>query len=320
MTEALFYSVTFLLTFLVTVGFVAAAWTIVFRDRRETNTGAVPAKAEAGALRILRNEMLSTLSLYDSLLSHLHFTPALKRLLEQAKVNWSVGRTSASMLLSGMVALYLTIQLDWFPLWACCLAAIAGAAAPILYLRRKRAARYRQLEEQLPEALDFLSRATTAGHSLPMSLELVADEVGTPLSTELQKTVDEYNLGSSMDDALRNLAVRLPIVDVQFFVSAVLTQSKTGGNLHELLDTLSETIRERSSLKGQVRALTAHGRLTAIVLTLLPVFLAAMMWMINPNYLSLLFNHPAGKTLVFLALCAQVAAYFVITRIVDIKV
>ncbi len=320
MAEITFYSLTFLLTFLAGAGLSLAAWALVFRDQRNTDFPGVPTWAGIDAARILHSDRLSTLSVYHLLLSRFRFTPFLRKLLGQASVNWSVGRTSALMLLGGVVTLNVLLQLDLLPLWGCFVVAPFGACTPILYLRRQRAARYREIEEQLPEALDYLSRATIAGHSLSMSMELVADEVGAPLSTELRKTVDEYNLGSSMDDALKSLAVRLPMVDVQFFVSAMLTQSKTGGNLHELLDNLSETIRERSSLKGKVRALTANGRLTAVVLTSLPVLIAVVMWAVNSDYFGVLLNHPVGKTLVFAAICAQVAAYFVISKIVDIKV
>lgn len=320
MAEITFYSLTFLLTFLAGAGLSLVAWALVFRDRRKTDSRGAPTGPGTDAAQILRSDRLSTLSVYHLLLSRFRFTPFLKTLLGQASVNWSVGRTSALMLLGGVVTLNVLLQLDLLPLWGCLVVAVAGSCTPILYLRRQRAARFREIEEQLPEALDYLSRATIAGHSLSMSMELVADEVGAPLSTELRKTVDEYNLGSSMGDALKSLAVRLPMVDVQFFVSAMLTQSKTGGNLHELLDNLSETIRERSSLKGQVRALTANGRLTAVVLTSLPVLIAVVMWTVNSAYFGVLLNHPAGKTLVFAAICAQVAAYFVISKIVDIKV
>lgn len=178
----------------------------------------------------------------------------------------------------------------------------------------------RAVEAQLPEALDFVSRALVAGHSLPMSLELLAEEIGPPLATELRKTVDEYNVGASMDEALENLALRTPSVDIQFFTSAIMTQSRTGGSLHELLDTLSETIRERGTLRGQVRALTANGRMTALILSLLPVFIGTMMFLISPSYVNLLLGHPVGKTLVFIAACSQVAAFFVIRKIVDIQV
>ena len=153
-----------------------------------------------------------------------------------------------------------------------------------------------------------------------MSLELLAEECDPPLSLELRKTVDEYNLGLSMNDALGNLMLRLPSVDIQFFVSAIQTQSRTGGSLHELLEDLAETIRERMTLKRQVRALTANGRMTAMVLSALPFVVAGTMLYINPHYFDLLLKHPLGPTLLFLALCGQIAAYLVIRRIVNIRV
>jgi tight adherence protein B len=148
----------------------------------------------------------------------------------------------------------------------------------------------------------------------------MADEVKAPLSNELRKTVDEYNLGLPMNDALASLTRRVPSVDMQFFVSAVMTQSRTGGTLHEVLEGLAETIRERATLKGQVRAMTANGRMTAVVLSLMPAFVAGVMLYINPSYLGLLFQHPLGPTLVTMAIGGQVLAYFVIRKIVDIKV
>jgi len=200
------------------------------------------------------------------------------------------------------------------------LGALAVAALPIGIIRRRQAERLRRVEEQLPEALDYLSRALLAGHSLPMSVELLADECDPPLSIELRKTVDEYNLGLSISDALHNLMLRLPSVDIQFFVSAIQTQSRTGGSLHELLDDLAETIRERMTLKRQVRALTANGRMTAVVLSALPFVVAGTMLYVNPDYLGLLLQHRLGPTFLFMALGGQIVAYLVIRRIVNIRV
>jgi tight adherence protein B len=319
-TEAAFYTLTFVLVFLVTSGSAAVAWAVVSRRQGEPRPENPIPQFASSLSPLLRNESLSAFSLHEQVLSRMHFISSLKELQNQANVTWSVGRTSAMMLLAGVVTLNVVMQLDLLPFLASCAVALIGAASPIFYLRRQRSIRYRHIEEQLPEALDYLSRAIVAGNSLPMSMELLADEIGDPLSAELRKTVDEYNLGSPMEEALKALAHRLPMVDVRFFVSAILTQSRTGGNLHDLLDTLAETIRERSTLKAQVRALTANGRLTAIILTLLPVFVAGMMWVVNKNYFMLLAGNPLGKTLIFAAICAQLLAYFIINKIVNIKV
>ena len=263
--------------------------------------------------------MLSTLSVFAALLKRLRHVEGLKKSLAEAGIEWSVGRVILMMLVMGTITLNVLLRLDFIPDFGVWICAAAAAATPIFYIRRKRRLRLRAVEEALPEALDFLSRALVAGHSLPMSLELLAEEVDPPLSNELRKTVDEYNLGLPINESLNNLAERLPTVDIQFFVSAVTTQAHTGGNLHELLDTLSETIRERSTLKGPVHAMTAHGRLTAVVLSLLPIVVGCVLMLVNAEYFSILLEHPLGKTLIFAAMCGQVSAYFVIKKIADIK-
>ena len=305
---------TFLLSFVIVGGIAAALWSFVESWKRTKREGE---QAQPG---LLRNEVLSTLSVFAEVLKRLRHVERLQKSLAEADLEWSVGRVILMMLVAGTITLNLLLQLDFIPyfgVWAC---ALAVSGTPVFYARRKRRLRMRAVEETLPEALDFLSRALVAGHSLPMSLELLAEEVEPPLSTELRKTVDEYNLGLPISDSLNNLGERLPIVDVQFFVSAVTTQARTGGNLHELLETLSETIRERSTLKGQVHAMTANGRLTAVILSLLPILVGGVMMFINDQYFAILLEHPLGKTLLFLAICGQVAAYFVINKIVDIKV
>ena len=253
MIRIFLYMAAFLTSFVIVGGIAAAVWSFVESWMRKKREGE---QAQPG---LLRSEVLSTLSLFAALLKRLRHVKRLQKSLAEADLEWSVGRVILMMLVTGTVTLNVLLRLDFIPdfgVWVC---SFAAAATPIFYVRRRRRLRLRAVEEILPEALDFLSRALVAGHSLPMSLELLAEEVDPPLSNELRKTVDEYNLGLPISDSLNNLGDRLPIVDVQFFVSAVTTQARTGGNLHELLDTLSETIRERSTLKGQVHAMTATG-------------------------------------------------------------
>ena len=315
MLELPTYSIVFVGTFLVGAASAAAAWKIL--DRQTDPPEPATPQEEPG---LLRREVLSTLSVLSTLLARFPYVEKLRTLLAEADMSWSVGRTVLMMLVAGAVTLNVVLRLDFFPVLGSWVLAAVGAATPIFYIRRRRRKRFQEIEEQLPEALDFVSRSTVAGHSLPMSLELLSDEAGPPLSYEMRKTVDEYNLGLPMSDALLNLARRLPTVDIQFFVSAVVAQSRTGGNLHELLDNLSETIRERGMLKGQVRSMTAHGRLTAVVLSLLPMAVAVTMMLVNPDYFMLLVDHPVGKTLLLMAMCGQLLAYLVTTKIVDIKV
>ncbi len=311
MIQAIAYTIIFALTFVVVAGAAAAAWAFLERER---------SRRAGGSSEILRNEEFSTLSVLSSVLSGLQFAERMQKLLDEADSNWSVGRMFLLMLICGTLTLALLLPFQLVP--AIVVWAIAGVAAcgPVFHFRRLRGKRVKAVETQLPEALDFISRALVAGHALPMSLELLADEVEAPLSTELRKTVDEYNLGLSMQKSLENLSDRVPSVDLQFFASAILTQSRTGGSLHEVLDNLAETIRERETLKGQVRAMTANGRMSAMVLSVPPFFVAGVMTIMNPGYLLILWNHPVGRLLVFGGLISQVAAFFVIRKIADIQV
>lgn len=321
MSQVAAYSVIFLLTFLITAAAAAVTWVWMEQSRsRGKQAAGAPGDSAGQTPSILRNEMLSTLTLLALLLEKFRYVGKLKSWLAEADLDWSVGRTVLMMAAASGVTLNVLLQFDGVPIVAAFLCSLAGGAVPLFYILHRRAKRLRRVEEQLPEALDYLGRALIAGHSLPMSLELLGDEVGLPLSAELRKTVDEYNLGMPMSDALRHLTERVPSVDIQFFVSAILTQSRLGGNFHELLEGLADTIRERSTLKSQVQALTANGRMTAVTLSLLPVFVGAVMMLINPSYFGLLLAHPLGKTLLFMALGGQILAYLVIRKIVDIKV
>lgn len=311
MTPATVASLIFGLTFLA-VGLTAlVVW--LFLDQR-------PERQTDDERGLLRADRLSTLKFLANLLERVHLSERLRKLIDEADLEWSVGRVTLLMALAGVVVFAVLVRLSFLPLWMSILISGGVAAGPLMYVQAVRDKRLRQVEDQLPEALEYISRALVAGHSLPLSMELLAEETGPPLAGELRKTVDEYNLGMPLERALENLAQRLPSVDIQFFASAIMTQSRTGGSLHEVLEGLAETIRERATLKGQVRALTANGRITAVVLSLLPLFIALVMFVTNGSYFMILLTHPLGKTLVTVALCAQVAAFFVIRRIVDIRI
>jgi tight adherence protein B len=310
------YGAVFALTFALTALAAAAAWALTGRG----STRKRPPAAQQESPGILRSEVLSTITLLAPVLEKIRLVGHLRQLLAEADVTWSVGRTVLLSLTLGMAGFYALLLTGALPLALSLAGALALASVPTLVIRSRRAQRFRAVEQQLPEALDYLSRALLAGHSLPMSLELLAEECDPPLSAELRKTIDEYNLGASLEGALRNLTVRLPSVDILFFVTAIQTQSRTGGSLNDLLENLAETIRERITLKQQVRALTANGRMTAVVLSVLPFAVAGTMMYINPDYFDLLLSHPFGPAALIVAVCAQIAAYLVIRRIVDIRV
>ncbi|MEQ1885487.1 MAG: type II secretion system F family protein [Bryobacteraceae bacterium] len=210
-----------------------------------------------------------------------------------------------------------TVGLPWFgPVALCCLL----GASPYLWLTFRRRHRILEFEEQFPDALDFLARAMRAGHAFSVGLELLPDETSGPVSQEFRRVYHEQSLGATLETTLKNLAERVPSVDVKFFVAAVLVQRETGGNLSEILLQLSGVIRERFELKAQVRAASAHGRLTGAVLVVLPIFMALALLIVAPGYLESMTADRTGRYLVVGAIVSQFIGYLVIRRIIHIKV
>jgi tight adherence protein B len=191
---------------------------------------------------------------------------------------------------------------------------------PYLFVRRKRKKRLAALEEQFPDALDFLARSMRAGHAFSISMDMLGQELEDPLGQEFRGLFNEQNLGAPLDIALHNFAVRVPLLDARFFTTSVLLQKQTGGNLSEILTRLAYIIRERFRLKGQVRAASSHGRLTATILTVLPIATTVCMLLVAHGYLEGMAADPDGKKLIGGAIVAQVLGRFFITRIIDIKV
>jgi tight adherence protein B len=195
-----------------------------------------------------------------------------------------------------------------------------AAALPVLYVRRKRSARLAKFEEQFPESLEFVARSMRAGHAFSVSLEMLYREFQEPLAGEFRRTFEEHNLGLPLDAALQKLAVRVPSLDVHFFVSAVLLQKRTGGNLAEILDKLAYVIRERFKLRGKIRAISAHGRMTGTALTTIPVAVGAMMFVVNPDYVTFFFTDDVGQMMAGAAVLLVLLGYAVIEKIVTIEV
>jgi tight adherence protein B len=197
---------------------------------------------------------------------------------------------------------------------------LIGVSLPFLFLRMKRTRRLRTFEEAFPEALDLIARALKAGHAFATGLKMVADEMPEPIGPEFRKTFDEQNFGLPLKDALTNLTVRIPILDVRFFSTAVLIQRETGGNLSEILENLAHVVRERFKILRQVRVYTAHGRLTGYVLLGLPVFLAIALAFINPEHMQLLFTERLGHMMLGATVIMQTVGYFWIKQVVKIEV
>jgi tight adherence protein B len=199
----------------------------------------------------------------------------------------------------------------------------AGAAlglAPLWYVRRKARLRMHAFEEQFPDCLEFVSRSMRAGHAFSVAIEMAYREFSEPLAGELRRTFEEQHLGQPLDIVLRKLTERVPSMDVQFFVSAVLLQRRTGGNLAELLDKLAQLVRERFKLRARIRTVSAQGVMSGRILSAIPVGVGGMMFMANPKYARFFIDDPTGNQMLAAAMGLQVLGYLIIRKIVTIEV
>ena len=254
--------------------------------------------------------------------SRFNITGHLEKLIRQAQLRWTVG-TLLMWSLFGFAAgfvigMYFVRAVA--PLSGGLIVGSIGGSAPFLYMMRCRAKLIAAFEDQLPEALDFLSRSLRAGHGLSTGLELLASDSPEPIASSFRRVANELQLGSSLENGLGRLVDVVPLVDIRFFVSSVLLQQETGGNLSEILGKLSQIIRERFRLRGQVKAMSAHGRITGMILLLMPIAVAVILFLSSPEYLLVLTREKEGRYMLWGAVGGQVLAYFVIKRIVNIEV
>lgn len=190
---------------------------------------------------------------------------------------------------------------------------------PIAFVRHKARRRVGKFEEQFPEAIELIARALRAGHAMTTGLALVAEELPDPVGGEFRLVYDRQNFGMSMPDALRHFADRVPLLDARFFVTAVLTQRESGGNLAEILDNLGDVIRQRFRVRRQIRVVTAHARLTGWVLVMMPVAIALTMVVASPDHILTLVNDPLGVQMGVVALLLWVIGYLIIRRLVNVE-
>lgn len=240
-------------------------------------------------------------------------------LLQQAQVPWSVPTllfmSVGTAVAFGLAFLLLTRSLILaFPL------AMIGAALPTLYVRWKKNRRLYLFEELLPEAIDLVGRALRAGHPLSSGFKMAADDGPEPVASEFRRVFEEQRFGLPLQDSLLGMADRVNIVDTRILVTAILIQREVGGNLAEILDNLAAVIRARFTIRRQIKVYTAQGRMTGYLLALLPFMLFALLYMINPEYMAVLFTDPIGKILVGVALVLQMAGFFWIRKIVNIEI
>ena len=270
-------------------------------------------------LALVRDEMLSEIPALDSLLRRSGRIANLQTLLSQADLKIRAGTILMLCVLSGVGLALVVLILSPFPQFAW-LGMIFGALLPYSYASFRRTRRFQKFEELFPEAIDTLARAVRAGHAFTTALELISNEISEPISSEFRKLFEEQKFGLPVRDALLNLTERMPLVDVKFFVTAVMLQRETGGNLAEILDNLSYLIRERFKIMRQVRVYTAQGRLTMMLLMGLPPIIVVTMLLMNPTFIRPLFADPIGHTLIVAGLTLQTVGYFIIRRIIRIQV
>jgi tight adherence protein B len=268
---------------------------------------------------VRKNELLSTIPWIDKALRKIELTPRLRRLLYQADLKWTVG----GLMLMCLAAFAIPGYLVYLRTSSIVFGLLVGAAtsfAPIGYVFFKRNKRMAKFEEGLPEALDLICSALRVGHSLNSALGLVTRECPDPVGTEFRVCFDEQNYGLELKTALENMVNRMPVQDLRIVVTGILIQKESGGNLAEVLEKAAEVIRERFRLKRQIMTHTAQGRLTGIILTLLPIFLGFALYFVNPEMMSLLWTREFGIKLLYAAGAMIIVGGLIIRKIVNMDV
>lgn len=284
------------------------------------NKRKAPSSAK-GNVRLFTEEDRSTGKLVLQLLRKFQLQTRLAALIEQAGLKWKVPR-----LIHSCMAFFLAgFWLGWLFIpvhmrFLAILPALLLGSLPILFVLRQRKSRLHKFEEQFPESLEFVARSLRAGHAFSVTLELLHREFKEPLSGEFRRAFEEHNLGMPLDAALLKMSERVPLLDVHFFVSAVLLQKRTGGNLAEILDKLAYVIRERFKLRGKIKAISAHGRMTGTALSIIPCGTAAFMFIVNREYVTFFVNDTTGNYMALAAIGLQVLGYAIIQKIVDIEI
>ena len=303
---------------------VGLVWDLWRRDRtrRDMLERVGPAEErgqEPTAMELFRENPDMAPRRLDVLAELLPRSGDLARLIEQSGLGWRPGRFVLSTLASAVACGAVGYLFTGF--WIIALPpAILGATLPWLYVRRCKAKRIAAFEEIFPEAIDLLGRAIRAGHGLSTALKMVADEMGSPLGPEFRRVFEEQKFGLPLEESLNGLADRVDLADIRIFNTGVLIPRAVGGNLAEILDNLARTIRERFTIQRQVRVYTAQGRFTGYLLAVLPVIIGFLIYLLNRDYMSILWAEHIGRVLIAVALLLQIVGFFVIRRIVDIEV
>jgi tight adherence protein B len=268
---------------------------------------------------IIRKKSLSGVPLLNYILLRVTGIERLYRLAQQANTRYSVGVFILFSILLAGIGFFVAFRWAKIAVLAAIIAAFIGAL-PFLYLIIKKQKRMAKFQAQLPEALDMIARSMRAGHAFTTGMKLAADEFGDPLGPEFRYTLEEINFGVSVSDALNNLVDRVDCQDLNFFVVSVILQRETGGNLAEIMEKIAHLIRERFKLLDKIRTLSAEGKLSAVILTAIPFVVATAVYIMNRTYISILWTDPAGRIMVAGAIVLMFMGFYVMIRIIKIKV
>jgi tight adherence protein B len=304
---------------------LAIAWEWLRHRRRQ--------RAVVGHLRQLASEEFSavaaggtlfrgeepTAGRFGSLATRLPHLRSVETMIDQAALSWSVG-TYVTMVVGAAFAFGLAVLVATGVLLFALPAAVFGAVMPYVYVRFKQAQRIHRFEEQLPEAVDLLGRAIRAGHPISAGFRMVAEEAPEPISAEFRRVFEEQRFGLPFEESLLGMADRVPLVDVRIFATAVLIQREVGGNLAEILDKLSDVIRQRFSILRQLRVHTAQGRMSGYILASLPLFLGLVLTLMNPENMKAFVDSPLGRVMIVVALVLQTIGFLWIRKIIRIEV
>jgi len=268
---------------------------------------------------LARTELMSEIPFLNRTLVNLQSALHLKRMLDQADLQITPSKLIMFSVMAGMLAAMAAgVATGMLPLMI--LVGLVTASLPFLYVLFMRRKRLNMFLELLPDALDLVSRALSAGHAFSEALHMVATEMPDPISAEFQKTYEEQNLGLSLKLALENLTQRIPLLDLKMCVTAIMIQRETGGNLAEILEKVAYTIRERFRIMGDLKTLTTSSRMSAWLLCGLPIAVSLVITIMNPDYMSVLWRDPRGHVLIAIALFMQLTGMLIVRKILNIKI
>ncbi|HEX8140908.1 MAG TPA: type II secretion system F family protein [Pyrinomonadaceae bacterium] len=268
---------------------------------------------------LAREELMSEIPWMNRVLVQMQVATRLKRVLDQADLHITVTRLIMFSIMAGMLAV-LAASVLTISVLVMAAAGLTASALPFIHVFWRRKKRFDQFLEHLPDALELMSRALSAGHAFSESLYMVSTEMPEPIATEFRKTYEEQNLGLSLKLALENLTQRIPLLDLRLCVTAILIQRETGGNLAEILEKVAHMIRERFRILGDLKTLTTSSRMSAWLLCGLPIFITVVISAMNPDYMSVMVSDPRGHKLIALALLMQLTGMLVVRKILRIKI